>query len=396
MPLFNLGFRPFFLAAGLFSAVAMVVWGLAYWQLLSLPLTLPAMFWHGHEMIFGYAVAVLAGFLLTSVRNWTGLPTARGFPLALLVGLWLTARIIFWGGYLKLAMGADLLFSLGLLWSLLIPLIRTRQTAQIGLITLLVLLLASNQLFYLIATKMLEPFLAGVSNGTGFSILYPLETGLYLLVAIVLTMIGRLLPAFTRMATTSNVELPSNTQIETAMRVLLGMFVLLAPGWVNSPLLSGLANTSALLLATLHGYRLWGWRHREIAARPLLWVIFIAYLFFVLGFLAYAARPLGVPGMVATHAFAVGGIGLATLGLMARVALGHTGRNVYQPPRLVLPMILLLATGAVVRVFAPLLFPQFYQQGVLVAQIFWVTAFVAFLLVYAPMLVSTRPDGESG
>jgi len=87
MPLFNLGFRPFFLAAGLFSAVAMIAWGFAYPGLITLPLNLPAMFWHGHEMIFGYAVAVIAGFLLTSVRNWTGLPTPRGWPLVGLVGL---------------------------------------------------------------------------------------------------------------------------------------------------------------------------------------------------------------------------------------------------------------------------------------------------------------------
>ncbi|RLA17667.1 MAG: NnrS family protein [Gammaproteobacteria bacterium] len=394
MPLFNLGFRPFFLAAGLFSAVAMIAWGFAYPGLITLPLNLPAMFWHGHEMIFGYAVAVIAGFLLTSVRNWTGLPTPHGWPLAGLVGLWLAARAAFWNGHLLLAMGADLLFALALLLSLLTPLIRTRQTAQIGLMSWLILLLASNQLFYLITAELSAPWLPNTVN-----LRQPLMAGLYVLVAFVLLMIGRLLPAFTRMATGGKVELvelAGGTQTKSVMTLLMVLFVLLAPNWLNSPTATALAEITALLLAVLHGYQLWRWRHREIAARPLLWVIYAAYLFFVIGFLAYAAQPLGVPGIVATHALAVGGVGLATLGLMARVALGHTGRDVYHPPKLILPMILLLVTGSVLRVCTPVLFPQFYLQGVIIAQFFWVAAFLAFLLVYTPMLVTTRPDGKPG
>jgi len=152
MPLFYLGFRPFFLAAGLFAVIVMIGWGVTYSELARLPLALPAMYWHGHEMIYGYGLAVIAGFLLTSVRNWTGLQTLQGLPLAGLAGLWLVARAAFWGGYLLVAMGADLAFSLALLLSLCVPLIRARQTTQFGLISLLLLLLITNQLFYLLIT----------------------------------------------------------------------------------------------------------------------------------------------------------------------------------------------------------------------------------------------------
>ena len=128
----------------------------------------------------------------------------------------------------------------------------------------------------------------------------------------------------------------------------------------------------------------------------MLWVIYAAYLFIVIGFVAFAAQLLDLPGMVATHAFAVGGAGLATLGLMARVALGHTGRDVYQPPKWVSAMIGLLLAGTIVRVFAPLLTMHLYATAMVIAQFLWVSAFGLFLLVYTPILVTARPDGKPG
>jgi uncharacterized protein involved in response to NO len=176
----------------------------------------------------------------------------------------------------------------------------------------------------------------------------------------------------------------------------MGLFILFAPQWISFSFSLQIAQLIALCLSALHGDRLWHWRHREIAARPLLWVIYIAYFFFVIGFAAFAAQFSGMPAMVATHAFAVGGIGLATLGLMTRVALGHTDRNVYDPPRLILPMIVLLATGAAVRVFSPILIPGLCFQVVVVAQVFWVAAFLVFVVIIAPLLVTRRPDGQPG
>ncbi len=391
MPLFYLGFRPFFLAAGLFAVIVMIGWGVTYSELARLPLALPAMYWHGHEMIYGYGLAVIAGFLLTSVRNWTGLQTLQGLPLAGLAGLWLIARAAFWGGYLLVAMGADLAFSLALLLSLCVPLIRARQTTQFGLISLLLLLLITNQLFYLLITDLRPAWVP-----SHISLRQPLMTGLYTLIAFILVMIGRLLPAFTRMATAGKVELPDITRTSVAMTLLMTLFIFMAPAWVILPQTAGLVEIIALLLALLHGYRLWCWRHREIARRSLLWVIYAAYLFIVIGFVAFAAQLLDLPGMVATHAFAVGGAGLATLGLMARVALGHTGRDVYQPPKWVSAMIGLLLAGTIVRVFAPLLTMHLYATAMVIAQFFWVSAFGLFLLVYTPILVTARPDGKPG
>ncbi|MEL0083494.1 MAG: NnrS family protein [Gammaproteobacteria bacterium] len=394
--LFNLGFRPFFLAAGLYSLLAMIAWALIYQQGPGLPTVLPAIYWHGHEMIYGYGVAVLSGFLLTSVRNWTGIDTPRGTPLALLLGLWLAARISVWSGQLGWAMGADLLFSIGLLCGLIPPLVKTGQNNQTGLMALVTALLMSNQLFYLSALPEVSLALFADAGPTYFSANQTLLTGLYILIAIILLMIGRLLPAFTRMATQGKVVLAPLPALEKPLGFLIVGFILLAPHWITIPFAETAIAMISLLLALVHGYRLYFWRHREIAARPLLWVIYLAYLFMVLGFFARAAQSLGVPTMVATHCFAVGGVGLATLGLMARVALGHTGRDVYDPPKLNLPMIVLLLAGTLVRVATPLLFPRFYPQGVLIAQCLWIAAFGLFLLIYTPKLVSPRPDGKPG
>ncbi|HAC35299.1 MAG TPA: NnrS family protein [Gammaproteobacteria bacterium] len=389
LPLFNLGFRPFFLVAALFSALVMALWVPVYSGHTTLPLELPVMFWHGHEMVFGYAPAVLAGFLLTAVRNWTGRQTLSGLPLALLAGCWLIARCAFSTGQLLLAMAADMLFAMVLLASILPQLISTRQHRQWGLMLLLCALLASNLLFYLAITPQFSLLNIG-------SLRPALFTGLYLLTAIVILMIGRLLPAFTSMATDKQVQLPTASLLDTPRIILMLLFILLAPGWVAAPHAANAAALVALILALLHGLRLWQWRHREIAVRPLLWVIYLAYLFFTVGFAAHALQAFGLATTVATHAFAVGGVGLATIGLMARVALGHTGRDVYDPPKSVLLIILLLLLSAATRLAAPLLPASFYLSAVTTAQLAWILSFALFLAVYTPMLSTPRPDGKPG
>ena len=182
-PILRLGFRPFFLAAAVYAALGMAAWGLA-WFTAWPPTAIPAPLWHAHEMLYGYALAVVAGFLLTAVRNWTGLPTARGGALAALLALWCAARLGYFLGPAALPYVAalDLGFDLLLLAAVATPIVRVRQWRQAGILAKLVLLITGNALFYL-------GVMGQVVDGT----FYALHGGVFVLVALILTIaeIGR-------------------------------------------------------------------------------------------------------------------------------------------------------------------------------------------------------------
>jgi uncharacterized protein involved in response to NO len=151
------------------------------------------------------------------------------------------------------------------------------------------------------------------------------------------------------------------------------------------------------LLCGLHGQRLRGWYHREIWSKPMVWVLFLAYAWIVLGFFFKALMGLGLWGQsVATHAFAAGGMGMMVLGMMARISLGHTGRNVNQPPQFIGIAFLLILVAACLRVFGPIVYPEAYSLWIWVAQIDWVAGFALFLVIYFPVLIRARVDGLRG
>ena len=189
LALFNLGFRPFFSAAGLFALIGMLLWMLMYLFDRHMPLAgLTPLEWHAHEMVYGYAMAVVAGFLLTAVSNWTGIPTVRGFRLAALLLLWLVARLACFLPHehaLLLVASTDLLFLLGLIVAVSLPVLRARQWKQMGIITKLWIMLATNGLFYAGALGYLEQ---GIRWG--------IYAGLYLVLALVFMMARRVLPFF--------------------------------------------------------------------------------------------------------------------------------------------------------------------------------------------------------
>ncbi len=387
LALFNLAFRPFFLGAGLYAVLSMVAWMGVYvfhWQL-SL-LGLQPMNWHAHEMLFGYALAVIAGLLLTAVKNWTGIQTLRGYRLALLFALWAGARLLFLAaGQQQLFWAAvlDTLFLLFLIVAVLMPLIRARQWKQLGLVAKLVLILLANVAFYL-----------GALNFMPEGIRWGLYSALYFILGLIFVMGRRVIPFFIEKGIA-----PEKARIHN-WRWLdlssLGLFMLfwIADVFTDFPVLTGWL---ALLLFLLHGIRLWGWHDRAIWRKPLLWVLYLAYVFITAGFaLKAAAVFFSVSPYLAVHAFAFGGIGMMTLGMMVRVTLGHTGRNVLEPPRLLFFLFLLMYLGAVVRVVLPLLFATAYTSLVFMAHLIWIMVFVIFLVMYLPMLVAARIDGRAG
>lgn len=386
LPLFRLGFRPFFLGAGIFAVIAMAVWAAIYNYGLDLYLAgYSARIWHAHEMIFGYALAVIAGFLLTGIKNWTGLQTLRGAGLALLFSLWAAARIVPLSGLhvpVTLTAMLDLSFMVLLMIAAAIPVLKARQFKQLGIISKLVLLLFSNVLFYLGVFGIVEQ---GVQWG--------LYSGLYMILALVFVMGRRVIPFFIEKGVDTPVVLVNHAWLDIASLVLL---LVLWVADVFSPYAMLVSAVSAALVV-LHVIRMVGWYSRQIWSKPLLWVLFVAYGWLVSGFALKASQCcFDVSPLLAVHAFAVGGIGVITLGMMSRVILGHTGRNVFEPPAVLMWCFALLVASAFARVLLPLLALNLYSDWIVISQLLWILAFTVFLFVFAPMLVSPRIDGRDG
>ena len=382
----QLGFRPFFTAALAFSALAMMAWSLFYLLGWSLPLTsYPTMTWHAHEMVFGYAMAVTAGFLLTAIRNWTNIPTVRGTPLLTLVLVWLAARVIPFSGLpqsLLLTAVFDLAFNLGLFAAALYPLVRAKQWVQAGIISKVLLIAIANLFFYL--------GLAGVIADGGRSGLY---AGFYLILALIFTMGRRVIPFFIEKGVDSPFQARNERWIDISSLVLFLLFMIAditAPShWLTA--------TLAIAQFPIHALRLKYWYHADIWKKPLLWTLYVAYIWITLGFLFKAGAVwLGLSPFASVHSFAYGGIGLVTIGMIARVSLGHTGRNVFDPPRQLNLIFLPLAIGVIVRVLFPVIIPSMYVYWVGLAQILWIVAFTGIFVLYVPMLIKARVDGRPG
>ena len=383
--IWNLGFRPFFLGAAIFAVVSMALWmGVYLWQL---PLSIAGISifrWHAHEMIYGFAVAVIAGFLLTAVKNWTGVQTLHGVGLLALFGLWAAARVLWLFGtpLLFVAGFFDLLFMLGLIAALVDPIRKAKQWQQSGIIAILVLLLLGNALFYLGAAGLME---SGVFVG--------LRGGLFLIVGLVLFMGRRVIPFFIEAGVGYPIKVKNSQRLDQAIIVLYSLFLIAEVGigqeWLVALLALGLLISNSIRLA--------GWYTPGIWKKPLLWSLFVAFIAINFGFLLLALTPvLNLPTLVVLHAFSVGGIGVMILSMMARVTLGHTGRNVQKPPSTVPIALAVLVLGAVVRVIVPLLVSKHYLMWVAISQLLWIAAFLIFLVSYLPMLIRPRVDGQPG
>jgi uncharacterized protein involved in response to NO len=368
--LFNLGFRVFFLFAALFSLLAMSLWiG---------PRFLSQTLWHAHEMVFGYAVAVIAGFLLTAVRNWTGRKTPEGSTLAALASIWLLSRILALSPETLLfsAIG-DAVFLLALWLAVARPIVAVRQWRQTPVLVSLLVVLAA-QLIYL----------WGVLNRQAEIQLTGIYLGFYAEIGLILVIAGRIVPFFTRSGLNLPQTLTSPAWLEKILLPLYALFVAVLLGWPGSPLLRWLA----AVLAGLNGIRLMRWHTPSIWRKPLLWVLFVAYGWLIAGFVLLA---LGKPRL-ALHAFSVGGLGGITLGMMSRVSLGHTGRNLHQPPAILGLVFALLFLAAVARVLLPWLMPGQALLWYRLAGLAWIFAFGLFTGVYAPILSRPRVDGRPG
>jgi len=383
--IFNLGFRPFFLGAAIFSVLIVVLWFAVY--MLHLPLAtgpLTVSQWHAHEMIYGYALAVIAGFLLTAVRNWTGIQTPHGLPLAGLFTLWVLARLLFMAGGSVIGVAAffDLTFVLGLCSAVSLPIVRAKNWRQLGILSKLLLLGAGNACFYLGAMGWLP-------QGAYWGI----YGGLYLIISLILLMGGRVVPFFIERGVGYPVTL-SNPRWPAITSLALFVVFFVDEVFLHHKTTSAIA---AMGLAIVNGLRLHGWHTVGIWHKPLLWGLYLPFVFIVTGFLLHALSIFAdVPGFLAVHAFAYGGIGLVTMAMMGRVAVGHTGRDINHPPSLLRYALLILIGGAVFRVFLPLMDMGNYLLWIALSQFLWAGAFLLFAITYAPILTRPRVDGQFG
>ena len=364
--LFALGFRPFYLLAAAYAALAVPLWALEFAGLLHGP----GMLWHAHEMLFGYAFAVIAGFLLTAVRAWTGLPTPSGAALAAIAALWVAARVAGYGWPLAGSV-LDMLFALAVAWGIGRPLVRSGNRRNWFFIVLVLVLGAASIGFLWLP-------------GTGLAI------ALDVVLFIMAVMGGRVIPAFTNNAI-PGAGARRNQWLEYAA---LGSVLALLVADVAD--LGRMAASVALAAALLHAARLALWAPWATRTRPILWILHVSYAWIVLhlALRGLAGFDLVVPGL-ATHALTVGAIGGLTLGMMTRTARGHTGRPL-QVGRLEIAAYVLVQVAAVARALLPLALPGAYVALVAASAAPWCAAFALYVVVYLPILTRARLDGKPG
>lgn len=380
--LWNLGFRPFFLFGAAWSALQILVWASfqAGW-IRAVPYQDPIV-WHSHEMIFGYSVAIIAGFLLTASQNWTGIPGVRGGPLVALTALWGCARIlsIFWSEVPVAFAIVDLAFLPALAWALKPYLWQKSQN--------------HNKVFFLLFLCLFLLNLVVHLDGMGAGMISARAAilgSIHFVVILIAFIGGRVLPFFASVVV-PDFKPTTNRFVEIGSYVTLIVFTLVATFWEFSLVTAILA----YLAAAFQAARLLLWRPWQTVKIPVLFILYIAYFWIPLGLLfrGLAAQGSLLPS-VATHAFAAGCIGTMIYGMITRVALGHTGRSI-NPGKVIVIGYVLITFSAMVRVFGPLLIPERMLMVYEISGWIWVAAHLIFLFVYAPILCSPRADGKSG
>jgi uncharacterized protein involved in response to NO len=379
-------FRPFFLLTSLYAAALVLAWVALLFGGLTLPLGVSAVQWHAHEMLFGMVPAAIAGFLLTAMCNWTGAPPLRGGGLLALVLLWLAGRLAMWlSGLLPhwLVAAVDLAFLPVLALYVGRVLLRYGNRRNLVLAAMLLALSAANVLMHV--------GFAGSWQAAQLGEVLALD-----IIALIMVVIaGRITPAFTAGWLRMNARDPALVRRSDALdrAALLTTLAMVPADLVTGvPMLGALA---ALAAALVNGWRLWGWRGWSAAAEPLLWILHFGVAWIVLALALKAATPwLGLAPSIWMHAMGAGAIGTLLIGVMTRVAVGHTGRPM-RLPRFALGSYLAILAAGVLRMLAPW-FPELSRPALMGAGIAWGAAFILFFLLYWPILSRPRVDGKPG
>ncbi|MDZ4150570.1 NnrS family protein [Methylicorpusculum sp.] len=382
-PLFSLGFRAFFALAVLSALVLITLWNGLFKGEIELKNYFQLTGWHAHEMLMGYTSAVIAGFLLTAIRNWTSQATLSGDQLAGLCLLWLYGRILpFYSGLLPDLMIAivDWAFLPVLIAALVKPVLAARDSRSTVFMGLLLVMAIANTLIHV------EQL--GMADNVG-------QLGIQLLVYTIITMIlviaGIVFPFFTEKGLSGTMAIRSHLLDVLSVVTGVSVFVLQMFDIGGAVLIIAVVGAVIANLA-----RVAGWYIHRIWYVPLLWILYVGYGWIILGFVLVGMSAYGlIPAYIPMHAFTVGGIGVLTMGMMARVTLGHTGR-ILKTSNVIAIAFVLINLSAFARVIMPAILPDWYGQMLYLSILCWLAAFSLFLYYYGPILAAPREDGKPG
>lgn len=379
------GFRPFFLGGASWAIVALVIWLASLAGAVTIPSAFDALAWHRHEMLFGFVGAVVTGFLLTAVPNWTGRLPIAGTPLAALFGLWLTGRLAM---LFSSVVGAPLAATIDVGFYMLVALVAAREIFEAnnrnGPIVGLVLLFGlANGLDHVAAiTGAVDPAL-------------PWKIALALITLMISLIGGRIVPSFTRnwLAKRGGTQgLPS--QPARFDLVAIGLTALALLSWIAAP--AGWLPAALLAIAAaVQSVRLARWKGWRAVSDPLVLILHVGYAWLPVGLALLAASLSGaaVPQSAAVHALTAGAMGTMILAVMTRASLGHTGRELRAGPTTV-AIYLLVTAGAALRVAAPVGLID-YRIGMETAGALWIGGFLLFIVNYGPILFKPRVGEKS-
>jgi uncharacterized protein involved in response to NO len=375
LPLFSHGFRPFFLFGSIYAGMAILVWMPLFHGEIALASAFAPRDWHVHEMLFGYLPAVITGFLLTAIPNWTGRLPIRGMPLVALVAVWLAGRACMtfsahtgW----QAAMLVDVSFLLLVAAAAGREILAGRNWRNMQVVILLLLLFAGNVAFHL------EAHLEGAAD-------ISIRTGIAAVVMLIALIGGRIVPSFTRnwLVRENPGRFPVPFGRFDVIAVGVGALALLC--WIVRP--TGNITGGALAVAgLLHLARLARWAGERTGRERLLLILHVGYAFVPFGFLLNAASAFGsIPSSAGTHAWMVGAAGIMTLAVMSRATLGHTGQQLTASitTQAIYAAIVVAALSRVCAVLDPA------NEDVLLhlAAFAWVAAYFGFALAFGPLLI---------
>ena len=378
------GFRPFFLGAGLWAAGAVALWlaQLAGWP--ALPSAFDPIAWHAHEMLFGYVTAVIAGFLLTAIPNWTGRLPVCGRQLGGLFALWCAGRVAIgvsaWIGPAPAA-ALDLAFPAALCAVVLREIAAGDNWRNLPVAAIVAVLAASNGLVHLEVLGLAPTQYLGADLG--------LRLGIAAVAVLIMLVGGRVVPSFTRNWLAKRGEAMLPRPFGRLDRLAVAATVAAGLAWTFAPEAPA-SGALALLAAALGGARLAGWRGHRTRAEPLVWVLHLGYAWLVAGFALLGAAVLvpALPQSAALHALTAGAMGTMTLAIMTRATLGHSGRALTAGPGTA-AIYALVGAAALMRVLAPL---TALDAALLfgLSGLAWIGAFALFVILYGPLLVGRR------
>lgn len=383
---FSYGFRPFFLVGSMYAVIAILPWVGRFMSpggrgIPGLPI--PTTAWHAHEMLFGFAAAIIAGFFLTAVPSWTNRQPVSGLPLGALVLVWVLGRVVNWMPEHTQPFTTaiiDIAFIPFLVALVIRALIAGWSKRNLIFLPIFAGLFAANVMIHLDRLGIVDGLAAQGHR-----------LALDLIIALIIILGGRVIPSFTTnyLRNHGETSLPAQSDRMTQLAVLSAAVMVIVNQVAPDTTVSGVVY---ILMALINAGRFIGWRGHRIIRVPILWILFAGYGFVIAGLVASAGAILGdaLPRAAADHLLTIGGIGCMTLGIMTRASLGHTGRT----PKASLSMIiafLSVSAASLVRALGPAIAPDQYSVFMVMAGILWVVAFTIFTLKFFTILTTPRP-----